>query len=497
MTDTATPYVRPESPAEVLAAARDRRRVADAAEADLVELAVQWAVLHPVDSLEVDPAVIDVPGADTDMTIAGPGAPQITEFCVAEFAAAVGLSTDAGKRFLGDAIELRYRLPRLYRRVVHGTLQAWKARTIARATLRLSAEGAAFVDAQVAHVAHKIGPIALDRLVLTATCRYMPEEMQRLIDQGLDARHVTIHRPIRPSITGTWELTAELDIADALDLEAALAAGAAQRAALGSAETLDVRRSQTLGDLARHQPTLDLPSLVEHPATATAESGAPAVAETLGGPPSQLEPGQPAAMPVSGEPAEPTNGRRAPGRCVPHRRHVVLYVHLSQAALAGQDPLARLEHAHTIISTDQVKTWCASPATTQITLTPVLDLTTCDEVDSDAVPHRLRDKITVRDHTCVFPWCTRPARPHHPDPDGHGRSPGGHGCDADHIHPRSRGGPTCTCNLAPLCRRHHRLKTHSPWTYTTLEPGTYLWSSPHGYQLLRDPSGTLDVTRNP
>ena len=29
----------------------------------------------------------------------------------------------------------------------------------------------------------------------------------------------------------------------------------------------------------------------------------------------------------------------------------------------------------------------------------------------------------------------------------------------------------------PLCRRHHRLKTHhSGWGYTVLEPGSYLWS---------------------
>ena len=28
-----------------------------------------------------------------------------------------------------------------------------------------------------------------------------------------------------------------------------------------------------------------------------------------------------------------------------------------------------------------------------------------------------------------------------------------------------------------------------------LEPGSFLWSSPHGYQFLRDHHGTLDVTR--
>jgi hypothetical protein len=83
----------------------------------------------------------------------------------------------------------------------------------------------------------------------------------------------------------------------------------------------------------------------------------------------------------------------------------------------------------------------------------------------------------------VFPWCTRPAR----------------ACDCDHIQPwrdDGTGGDTCTCQLAPLCRTHHRLKTHGSWTYTTLEPGTYLWTSPHGYQYLRDHTGTLDVSRD-
>ena len=78
----------------------------------------------------------------------------------------------------------------------------------------------------------------------------------------------------------------------------------------------------------------------------------------------------------------------------------------------------------------------------------------------------------------MFPWCTRPAR----------------ACDIDHVIAHAAGGTTCSCNTAPLCRRHHRLKTHSPWTYTVLEPGTYLWSSPHGYQFLRDHEGTLDIT---
>ncbi len=38
------------------------------------------------------------------------------------------------------------------------------------------------------------------------------------------------------------------------------------------------------------------------------------------------------------------------------------------------------------------------------------------------------------------------------------------------------------------------MKTFAGWTYTTLDAGTYLWSSPHGYSYLRDKTGTDDVT---
>jgi hypothetical protein len=31
-------------------------------------------------------------------------------------------------------------------------------------------------------------------------------------------------------------------------------------------------------------------------------------------------------------------------------------------------------------------------------------------------------------------------------------------------------------NLAPLCRRHHRLKTHAPLNYLRRRDGSYAWS---------------------
>ena len=100
-----------------------------------------------------------------------------------------------------------------------------------------------------------------------------------------------------------------------------------------------------------------------------------------------------------------------------------------------------------------------------------------------AIPDRIREQIILRDGTCVFPWCTRPAR----------------ACDVDHVVPydhdaesegRAQPGPTQTSNLAALCRQHHRLKTHSAWRYRVTGPGEFEWTSPHGHTFRRDPSGT-------
>ncbi|MPV51098.1 hypothetical protein GCG21_14010 [Pseudactinotalea sp. HY160] len=130
----------------------------------------------------------------------------------------------------------------------------------------------------------------------------------------------------------------------------------------------------------------------------------------------------------------------------------------------------------------------------QIFVRPVIDLETEHEVAGYAAGDVIKDHLHLRDRTCVFPNCARPAR----------------ACDADHIDSWKTdaqgdpvGGPTCTCNLASLCRRHHRWKTHNhpgqpqgrgSWSYVMLGPGTYYWSGPMGLRFLRTPTGTSEVT---
>ncbi len=84
----------------------------------------------------------------------------------------------------------------------------------------------------------------------------------------------------------------------------------------------------------------------------------------------------------------------------------------------------------------------------------------------------LRGFLVARDGTCRFPGCPRRAAR----------------CDIDHAHPWDDGGRTDRDNLAPLCRRHHQLKTHGGWDITqTADDGYVAWRSPHGREYDVDP----------
>ena len=295
-----------DSPAEVLGFARACRREADAAQANLLVAAVTWAEQHPPESIGLEATWRAGGGAETGIPLAGEGAPLVAEFCIAELAAALGASTDSGRALIGSALELKYRLPRVWARVRAGDLPAWRARRVAETTMSLSREAAEFVDGQVAGFAHRIGLAALERLVAVAVARFMLEKAAAEARTAADRRHVTFHHD-QVSFAGTTFVEGELDLADALDLDAALSRGAHQLSALGSTESLDVRRSIAAGDLARRQLALDLNS---------AES---------------LDEGS-AERPAAG------GGRVRP-------RQVVLYVHLSETALTGTARLLVLVRA--------------------------------------------------------------------------------------------------------------------------------------------------------
>jgi len=452
--------------ATVLAVARRLRAEANAAEAGLLAQAVAWARLHEVSDLELAATVLVEHGKDTGIPIAGAGAPLVSQFAVAEFASALGLPAGAGRTLVGQALELAHRLPNTWAKVQDGSLAPWRAKRIAEETLCLSMEAAAFVDRMVAPFAHRTGPAQTQRLVEDAIARFMPEYAAERRDRAAEQRYFSIDHD-QVSFAGTSRIHGELDLADALDLEDAVRAGAEQLKALGSTDDLDIRRAAAVGMLARGQHALPLePGDTFTGLVSTDRS--PARCSTT-----DQEGGFEARSARTS-----TNDE---GISTGQRRQVVLFVHLSEAAITSGDPDApvRVENGpgH-LLTAGQVAEWCGRPDTANVIVKPVVDLNQPLRCNSYEPSPRLAEQVRLRDRTCIFPWCQRPAR----------------SCDLDHIVAHSDGGETSSANLACLCRLHHRMKTHAGWSYAMVEPGVFLWRSPRGYSWLRDRTGTTDLT---
>jgi len=401
---------------------------------------IAWADANVVEDLE-GAATIRDSYVDTGIPIAGPGAPLVTEFGLTELVATLGRSLDGGRDHVGKVIECGWRLPRIRDAVYAGKIPVWKALRVADLTRPLSLEAAGFVDRNLAFALPGCTWVQVERLVAEAINRHDPDAAEERRRDEQDHRHVHLRTPEPGS--SIVDVSATLDAADGIDLNTALTRRAT---ALGKISDLplDVRRAIALGDLARSDLALDLEVL------------------------------------------DPETGEL---HTIPGRK-VELFVHLTDTAITsistgvstrgGCSNVGRLGNTQTPFSAEQIRQWCAQPGTTVI-VRPVIDLADHVPVDSYEIPDRLKPRVQLRDHTCRAPHCNRRAET----------------CDLDHAHPHSRGGPTCPCNLVPLCRRHHRAKTFGYWRYTIISPGTYLWSAPHGGHWLVDHTGTriLDPPR--
>ncbi len=429
----------PTTPANVIALVRETAAAVRARETDLLVLAVVWADAHPdldadaenAADLRRDPMAIE---PDRDPDAPDPRVPAVAWDAGAPFAAALGVATSAGEAMIRDALVLRHRLPAVWKRLLAHEVPVWRARRIAQAIAGKPDDVAAHLDEAIGPVAEKVGPITLDRLIGEALMRLYPDEVELARVEALESRHATVHQDSltqTPTGTEVGEMTLRADWKDLTDFSGTLSEIAARLAEEDAAadrepDSLDVRRSRAVGVLA--------------------------------------DPEAAAALLARREKPKP-------------RRHTTLFVHLSEEAVRGTELLGRNQTTGRPVLEQQVRDWCGR-TDTHLTVVPVIDLTDHESVDRYEVGDRLRTRVSLLNPTCVFPWCSRPARH----------------CDADHVIAHAAGGTTCDCNLAPLCRRHHRLKTKAGWRYQSVETGVWLWSEPHGQRFLRDDRGTTDVT---
>ena len=279
---------------------------------DEINLACHWADTHPwLGDLTADPE--DQPDV---MGLAGVGAPRVELSSIAEFAAVLGVSTKAGQKLIGEALELRHRLPAIWARVQALEIGADQARIVASRTQGLSMQAAAVADAQLVRW---VGTVTFTQLCRTVERVKAEIDLVSIEGPEADDRHFTI-RHDTVQVNGRSHVHAVLDLPDGLDLDAAICDGARLQQFWGSTAPLDTRRAHAAGDLARHQ------SLLPAPPTDTA----PAVTEPADAEPADAEPAD--AEPADAEPAPSA----APGRHetrtsqrVPAPRRIVLYLGLA------------------------------------------------------------------------------------------------------------------------------------------------------------------------
>jgi len=110
----------------------------------------------------------------------------------------------------------------------------------------------------------------------------------------------------------------------------------------------------------------------------------------------------------------------------------------------------------------------------KVTLNPVIR-GPCDHAQAEhgyRPSRKLQHLVNARTPSCSAPGCGRPAAR----------------CDLDHSIAWDKGGLTCSCNLAPLCRHHHRLKQAEGWWLEQSEPGVVVWRTPAGLTYTTTPA---------
>jgi hypothetical protein len=452
-----------------------------ARECRMLQLACAWADAHYLDSgsNEYQPLI------QRACAWGGEGTPEVSEYCAAELGALQGTGMAAARALIADALDLRYRLPRLWDRILTGGVRAWQVRKIAEQTRSLSWEACADVDHALSGF---VGMMPWPRFhkILSAT---ILQADPALAAERAERTRTTQDLFSFDSEDGLKTIVAKAATGDAIWFLATVNRIADILAAHGDTDPIGVRRARAVGILA--QPAEALRLLIAHQQNSadqsseqTSRSSQPAAPDT---PPEQ------AAQPETGWESEPDPdgddhqslsltappGLDTSAACP----RVVLHFHLSEAALRAGHPVVRPEAGDPLTLDELVqflgRTGC------QIRIQPVLDPTTAAPIDGYEVPQQLRAAVRARQIADVFPFgtCLSP------------------NMDLDHTEryvPIDHGGPpgqTRLGNLGPMARASHRAVTHGGWKKHQPEPGYFVHRSPTGYVYMVTNQGTLTLGR--
>ena len=409
------------------------------------EIAELVGILRAADRWKIDQ---DAVGAGIERLIqpGHDGTPRIAEFLALEIGALLGISQTSALCRIGDALDLRHRHPKLWQAVLTGKVRVWQATKICLECAHLSRSAAHNVDAAMAA---SIGMLPWTRImkalpgqIIAAdpdTARQREQarrESRRIRISPIEDGHVSIHGVVNP-VDGIKFDHVLNEVAKTFPTEPDTPL----------CRDLDRRRSLAFGmitqdaytKLHREKPLLDLS---ETPSNRLPQRSTPTTHEPIG---------------------------------------CTLIVHI-----AADDPALDLSPTSTT-GVARIEGW--GPLLTEqlphflnganITVRPIIDPTTIRPVDSYETPTRMRLALEQRNPVDVFPYGTTQASR----------------CDSDHTIPYidGRSSQTHLGNLGPLSRKAHRAKTHGKWKLEQPTPGTFHWTSPHGYQYQVTPTGTIRI----
>ncbi|HNI70050.1 MAG TPA: DUF222 domain-containing protein, partial [Marmoricola sp.] len=385
--------------------------------AGLLSAAAQFVQANPPQALA------DFEGA---YPLAGEGAPAVAEYSIALVSACLSLSDAAARKLLGDAVELKFRLPRVWALVQELVVPAWKVRGICDRTSTLSLEAASWIDQRLARVPARINLCRVEKLVAEAVARFDPAGFAQAQAEAAEHRCVEIQEiqvNIAFTTPGMSRVEMIVDTPVANQLESTIQTLAHALGELGSTESLTVRRALAVGLLGDPQAALDLMTQVGLPVK-------PEVATTL-------------------------------------------YVHVEAANLTGDDASAAIAFEERLgaITKHQLRDWIGG---NKVIVRPVIHHGAHQHqpaVDQHDPTETIKEQVVLRNQVCVFPGCNRDSR----------------SCDLDHVVPyvglggaTYQPGQTAPANLAPLCRYHHRVKTHAGWSYQIDKHGDAEWIDHRG-----------------
>lgn len=340
----------------------------------------------------------------------------------AEVSAASGISHGRASGQMHLALALRHRLPMVQRLFAKGVLTARVVAAIAwRTDLVRDGEALALIDAAIADRAggwDALSQFKLEQAIDTWIDRHDPGALRRTAASAR-SRDVTIGGQNHE--TGTASLWGRLLATDAAVLDRKLTQ-MAHEVCDGDPRTIAQRRADALGALA---------------------GGGQSLACRCGGP-----------------------NCSAPD---PRSASVVIHVFADDQALAAQSGSGVIAGGGAV-PTPLLAELIRTGAKVEQVRRPQQD------AEQQYRPSTALDKfVRMRDLTCRFPFCDRPAEV----------------CDVDHA-VAWPDGPTHPSQLRCLCRKHHLLKTFwDGWSDRQAADGTIVWTSPTGHTYMTYPGSRL------